>query len=220
MLTQFKKPLITIGITLSTGISFMAISAPAYSINLVNLNTFNSIGDVTSNNTVIYSGSLNTVETSGGTDSLEDFLGIDPTNFSNAILDNTYGSAIKSTFSNINSGDVFSFQWQFNQNNQDQAFVAIANNIQALTGNNGTYSYTFTSPGSYNIGIGVVDVGDSTGQSTLTLSDANIQAVPWETDALPVLSSTVLFGLGVWAKRKCTSSFRSPTSSKSWGSKG
>ncbi|WP_157750027.1 hypothetical protein [Dolichospermum compactum] len=67
----------------------MAISAPAYSINLVNLNTFNSIGDVTSNNTVIYSGSLNTVETSGGTGSLEDFLGIDPTNFSNAILDNT-----------------------------------------------------------------------------------------------------------------------------------
>ncbi len=27
-------------------------------------------------------------------------------------------------------------------------------------------------------------------------------AVPWETDALPVIGSTVLFGLGVWAKSK------------------
>lgn len=27
-------------------------------------------------------------------------------------------------------------------------------------------------------------------------------AVPWETDALPVVGSTVLFGLGVWTKRK------------------
>lgn len=26
--------------------------------------------------------------------------------------------------------------------------------------------------------------------------------VPWETDALPVVGSTLLFGLGVWAKRK------------------
>ncbi len=26
--------------------------------------------------------------------------------------------------------------------------------------------------------------------------------VPWETDALPVVGSTVLFGLGVWTKRK------------------
>jgi hypothetical protein len=27
-------------------------------------------------------------------------------------------------------------------------------------------------------------------------------AVPWETDALPVIGSTVLFGLGLWAKSK------------------
>lgn len=28
--------------------------------------------------------------------------------------------------------------------------------------------------------------------------------VPWETDALPVVGSTILFGLGVWAKSKST----------------
>lgn len=33
-----------------------------------------------------------------------------------------------------------------------------------------------------------------------TLSPAT--PVPWETDALPVVGSTILFGLGVWAKRK------------------
>jgi len=27
-------------------------------------------------------------------------------------------------------------------------------------------------------------------------------AVPWETDALPVVGTTILFGLGVWAKSK------------------
>ncbi|MBO1052824.1 MAG: PEP-CTERM sorting domain-containing protein [Dolichospermum sp. DET73] len=203
MLTQFKNPLITIGITLASGISAMSISTPAYSINLVNLSTFTSIGNVASNNTVIQSGPTNTVDTGGGAGSLEQFLGINATNFATAIPDNQYGSAIKSTFTNINAGDVFSFNWNFSKDSQDQAFVTIANNIQPLTGNNGTYSYAFTSPGSYNIGIGVVDVADSTGTSTLTLSNATtVQAVPWETDALPVLGSTILFGIGVWTKRK------------------
>jgi hypothetical protein len=198
MLTQFKNPLITIGITLASGISAISISAPAYSINLVNLNTFSSIGDVDSNNTVIQSGSANTVGTGG---SLEQFLGINATNFATAIPDNQYGSAIKSTFTNINAGDVFSFNWNFTSADADQAFVTINNNVQTLTGNS-LYSYTFTSAGNYNIGIGVVDTWDATGPSTLTLSNATIQSVPWETDALPVLSSTVLFGIGVWTKRK------------------
>lgn len=209
MLTQFKNPLITIGITLVSGLTSVAISSPAYSITLVDLSTFTSIGDVTSNKTVIQSGSLNTVDTGGGTGSFEEFLGINASDFNIAIPGNAHGSAIKRTFTNINSGDVFSFNWNFTSTDTDQAFVTIANNIQPLTGNNGTYSYAFTSPGSYNIGIGVVDLNDSTGQSTLTLSNAQIQAVPWETDTLPILGSTILFGIGVWAKRKYTGNSKS-----------
>ncbi|MBD2139598.1 PEP-CTERM sorting domain-containing protein [Anabaena sp. FACHB-1237] len=203
MLTTFKNPLLTLGIALSSGLTSIAISAPAYSATFVDLNTFNSIGDVNSNKTVINSGSSNTVLTGGGGDSLENFLGINAVDFQNTISDNQYGSAITNTF-NINTGDMFSFEWQFIQDNQypDRAFVTIANNIQLLTGNSGTYSYTFTSPGIYNIGIGVVDVADSSGTSTLAVSNVKIVAVPWETDALPVLSSTMLFGIGVWAKRK------------------
>ena len=30
----------------------------------------------------------------------------------------------------------------------------------------------------------------------------NVTAVPWETDALPVVGSTVLFSLGIWGKHK------------------
>ena len=39
------------------------------------------------------------------------------------------------------------------------------------------------------------DADDSVVSSTLT-------PVPWETDALPVVGTTILFGFGVWAKRK------------------
>jgi hypothetical protein len=34
------------------------------------------------------------------------------------------------------------------------------------------------------------------------LSDVSVQAVPWETDTLPLVGSTVLFGVGLWAKKK------------------
>ena len=32
--------------------------------------------------------------------------------------------------------------------------------------------------------------------------NVNVTPVPWETDALPVVGSTVLFGLGIWGKHK------------------
>ena len=34
------------------------------------------------------------------------------------------------------------------------------------------------------------------------VSVEEVQAVPWETDTLPLVGSTVLFGLGLWAKQK------------------
>ena len=93
-------------------------------------------------------------------------MGINATNFATAIPDNQYGSAIKSTFTNINAGDVFSFNWNFTSADTDQAFVTINNNVQTLT-DNSLYSYTFTSAGNYNIGIGVVDTGDSDRKSVV-----------------------------------------------------
>jgi hypothetical protein len=54
--------------------------------------------------------------------------------------------------------------------------------------------------------MGVIDLFDSTGSSTVTLSNAQIQAVPWETNALPVVGTTLLFGIGIWKKYKSSNS--------------
>jgi hypothetical protein len=189
MHTQSKNPLTTLSLALASSLGALTISTPAYSIN-VNLATFDSIGDVTNNNTVIQSGTGDTVDV----DALETFLGF------TLNADTTYGSAIKQTLS-FNAGDQFSFDWTSNIDSQDQAFVAINNAIQVLSGSN-PYSYNFGTSGNYQVAMGVLDVTDSTGVSTLTLSNAQIQAVPWETDVLPVIGSTVLFGLGIWTKGK------------------
>ena len=196
MSTQLKTPLTTLGLALASGLSAIAFSTPAYSIN-VDLSTFDSIGEVTNNNTVIQSGTADTVDV----DSLESFLGVTPGSLD---PDTTYGSAIKQTLS-FNAGDQFSFDWTSNIDNQDQAFVAINNAIQVLS-TGSFYSYTFGASGNYQVAMGILDVHDSTGVSTLNLSNAQIQAVPWETDALPVVGTTLLFGIGIWKKYKSSSS--------------
>ena len=189
MQTQLKTPLTTLGLALVSSLGAIAISTPAYSIS-VDLATFDSIGDVTNNNTVIQSGTGDTVDV----DALETFLGF------TLNADTTYGSAIKQTF-NFNAGDRFSFDWTSNIDSQDQAFVAINNAIQVLS-TGSSYSYTFATAGNYQVAMGIVDLFDSTGESTLTLSNAQIQPVPWETDALPVVGTTLLFGIGIWTKGK------------------
>ena len=113
---QFKTLLTTLGLTLASSLGAITFSAPAYSIN-VDLATFDSIGDVTNNNTVIQSGTGDTVDV----DALETFLGFNPGSLD---ADTTYGSAIKQTL-NFNAGDQFSFDWTYNIDSQDQAFVAI-----------------------------------------------------------------------------------------------
>jgi hypothetical protein len=45
--------------------------------------------------------------------------------------------------------------------------------------------------------LSTVKFFDDTQPATFTATP-----VPWETDALPVIGSTVLFGLGLWAKNK------------------
>jgi hypothetical protein len=201
MQTQSKTPLTTFGLALASSLGAIAFSTPAYSIN-VNLGTFDPIGDVSNNNTTINSGS--TIFTGGGTGSLEEFLGFTGGDFDTAIPNNTYGSAIKKTLS-FNAGDQFSFNWNFSTADSDQAFVSINNAIQVLSGSN-PYRFTFANSGNYQVAMGVLDVTDSTGVSTLTLSNAQIQAVPWETDALPVVGTTLLFGIGIWRKYKSSNS--------------
>ena len=201
MQTQSKTPLTTLGFALASSLGAIAFSTPAYSIS-VDLGTFEAIGDVSNGNTVIKSGTDNTADV----DSLESFLGFTQGSFDSVIPNSTYGSAIKQTLS-FNTGDKFSFNWTFNREDvkNDQAFVAIGNAIAVLS-TGSPYSYIFANSGNYQVAMGVLDVNDSTGVSTLNLSNAQIQAVPWETDALPVVGSTLLFGIGIWKKYKSSNS--------------
>ena len=59
--------------------------------------------------------------------------------------------------------------------------------------------YYFVNTGYSNNHFGAYN-SSITGVGNVTLGD--VAAVPWETDALPVVGSTVLFGAGMWAKRK------------------
>ena len=200
MSIQLKNPLTTLGLALASGFGAIAFSTPAYSIN-VDLSKFDSMGDVSNDKTVLQSGTGDTVDV----DALESFLDFTSGSFD---ANTTYGSAIKQTL-NFNAGDQFIFDWVSSIDNQDQAFVAINNAIQVLsTGSSSgsSYSHTFATAGNYQVSMGVIDFFDSTGLSTLTLSNAEIRAVPWETDASPVVGTTLLFGIGIWRKHKFSNS--------------
>ena len=61
---------------------------------------------------------------------------------------------------------------------------------------------TFTASSASQL-LSFVNVGGPTGQPPIALlSGVSVQAVPWETDTLPLVGSTVLFGFGLWAKKK------------------
>lgn len=134
--------------------------------------------------------------------SLETFLGL---NSGNLALDTTEGSAIKKAL-NVLAGDVISFDYSFltyDTFSSDRAFVTVSNSVIPLTGNS-SFSYTFATSGIYNVGIGVVDVDDTFGSSTLSITNAlvtngNPQSVP---EPMTTLGSILAGGFGLILKRK------------------
>ena len=61
---------------------------------------------------------------------------------------------------------------------------------------------TFSVTGNEYFSINRLYVNTNGGDVNTTSINSEIVAVPWETDALPVVTSTILFGLGLWLKRK------------------
>ena len=99
----------------------------------------------------------------------------------------------------------------------------MANYYGTFTANLTAYDVSNNSLGTFNLPglstsnadnsalfIGVKDSTASIAKLTFSVPDTedfavgrlSVAAVPWETDALPVVASTVLFGLGLWSKRK------------------
>lgn len=60
------------------------------------------------------------------------------------------------------------------------------------------------------------DPNDLSQLKTITV-DYNATPVTWETDAIPVIGSTVLFGAGIWAKRKFAGRKTLVEKSAEWG---
>jgi hypothetical protein len=158
---------------------------------------------------------------------LEDFLGL---NIGDLDINGTafQGSAITKLLSAV-AGDQLTFKWEFLTNEtanlppfsplNDYAFFVVNGTLTKLadvrdalnissffnseTGE-GTFSYLFTQTGSYQIGIGVVDIDDYTYTSALEIREAkiegNIQTVP---EPLTVFGSVMAFGFGIlFCKRK------------------
>ena len=65
-----------------------------------------------------------------------------------------------------------------------------------------TFSVPGSVPGNEYFSINRFYLNTNGGNVNTTSINSEIVAVPWETDALPVVTSTILFGLGLWLKRK------------------
>lgn len=65
-----------------------------------------------------------------------------------------------------------------------------------------TFSQTFTATSASQT-LNFLSNGTPVGQPPFLLLDGvSVEAVPWETDTLPLVGSTVIFGLGLWARNK------------------
>lgn len=207
LLKRFKKKAIAyIFVASST-----TIASPAFAAS-VNFNTWTGSGDfTTSPNEATVTNAVFDGSDDGGTnynvsgndpnifiDDLETFIGIAPESLGS---DAAEGSAIKTIFTGVQAGDVFSFDWNFltyDTVNIDRAFIAINNSIFNLTG--GTpFSYTFNTAGNYTVGIGVIDVNDVTDSSKLTVRNGNYEPVP---EPLTVFGSLTALGFGAAMKRR------------------
>lgn len=160
------------------------------------------------------------------TPDLETFLGLETGSlFALGNGNATNGSAIKQTFT-ANAGDVLTVDWNFLTKEEtktvfnDFAFVSL-NSLSTLASSltspliafNGpdsafdqqtgfqASSFTISTAGTYTLGLGIVNVTDTTGDSGLLVDDVSIKAVPEPASILGILALGVL---GAWSllKRK------------------
>lgn len=130
-------------------------------------------------------------------------------------------SVISETFT-ARTGDKISFDWTFLTNHvmyesdrNDYAFVIINNGVSSLVDTNSSltspglngfaqqisdaFSYTFSTDGTYQIAVGVSDVGDDITSSALLVENFNYQPIP---EPLTILGAGTALTFGTWFKRK------------------
>lgn len=107
------------------------------------------------------------------------------------IQNNNYG-AFTANLTALDAGNnvLGTFDWDGNSTaNSDNSaiFMGVNDNTASIS------KLVFSIPGSQDFGI-----------NRLAIDGVGATAVPWETDALPVVGSVAILGLGLWAKRKFT----------------
>jgi len=150
----------------------------------------------------------------GSASNLATFLGVNPGG------DAFEGSAIKSTIT-ANAGDIFTFQFDFGTNeavqrnsNLDFAFLTVGNQVFKLADTTNaptsvnkpfftdtgllSYSYTFNAPGTYTLGLGVVDAKDPLISSGLYVANGKITPIPTPSLLVPM----VLMGVNAVRRKR------------------
>lgn len=150
---------------------------------------------------------------------LESFLGLSSGSLTTSGV--IEGSAIKQTIV-AQAGDVLSFSWNFltdqvpsDSTFNDFAFFTLSNTVSSLadtftpttisfsrlaqeTGYQ-TYSYTIPVAGTYTLGFGIVDVGDSAVNSALLIDNVEFQAVD---ESMSCTGVAAAMAFGVWWQTK------------------
>lgn len=197
MLHFIKEKTLNVATVSLLSLASLAIATPSWGVAIdFSSSDWNKIGDSaapTQGQITLKSGTLSTIYI----DDLETFLDITP-----GTLDSQTGSNLTTTFGSATTysakaGDSVSFQWNFTQNENDFAFVKLNNQIQRLDSNSPTFNAIFSTDQLF--GIGVVNVGDSIGTSTLQVSNANYQPVP---EPISIFSSLTACGFGVVIRRR------------------
>lgn len=202
-----KKSLTNKLLIAGAGATFVFAASPSQAvvINLSDFTGWQSVGNVSLSNQGAF------LSSAGGVSDtvIETFLGLDAgalDAFNSE--DATNGSAIQNTFT-VAAGDVLTFDWRFQANDylpyNDFSFYSIGSSLSKLAdvqqvGDFGSKtsqtSYTFTTAGTYSVGIGVLNSRDTAFSSNLTVANG---VVP---EPITILGSLTAGAFGVVLRRK------------------